>query len=66
MSALRRKSQSATAYFGLGGAADAFSPAHSAAYLDARLLIHAASDRTLKLISGGPWTLRHHWIRSAV
>ena len=21
---------------------------------------------TLKLISGGPWTLRHHWIRSAV
>jgi hypothetical protein len=45
MSALRRKSQSKTAYFGLRGAADAFSPAHSAAHLDARPLIRAASDR---------------------
>jgi hypothetical protein len=58
MSALRRKSQSTTAYFGLWGAADAFSPAHSAAYLDARLLIHAASDRTAAIngprLTGSP------------
>ena len=29
-----------------GGAVDAFSLIHSAAHRDARLLIHAASDRT--------------------